>query len=257
MHPGDYVLILKKNDYRIGDVVTYTRDNYYVTHRIIREDQDGVVTKGDANNTEDDEISKNSIVGKVIIIGGILNIAINYKFGIISFLLGLYLLSCYFGKKDDSEIDITESNEEKESNSEEIIPNSIENKEDEKISIEKVEKENAIVNEEVVNNEEKELKNEKTEDDDNKAEKNVLENTEKEEKETNSEETVKEESNTNEEQKDLETNVENKNEEKETNNKKDNNKAEEEKKADLTEEKKVSKEKIAKKLTNCKFMLKY
>lgn len=104
IHPGDYVLIYRKDSYDVGDIVTYTKDGYYVTHRIIREDSDGVVTKGDANNTEDEEIDRSSIVGKVVIIGGILNIIIDYKYAIISLLLGIYLLSCYFGKDKKEEI---------------------------------------------------------------------------------------------------------------------------------------------------------
>lgn len=102
IHPGDYVLIVRKDSYTIGDIVTYVKDDYYVTHRIIKEDASGVVTKGDANNTEDDEISRDAIVGKVIFIGGLLNILINYKYALVSFLLGLYLFSCYFYKSVDS-----------------------------------------------------------------------------------------------------------------------------------------------------------
>ena len=39
IHAGDYILILKKNNYKVGDVVTYTKDDYYVTHRIIKKDE--------------------------------------------------------------------------------------------------------------------------------------------------------------------------------------------------------------------------
>ena len=99
IHPGDYVLIYKKKNYKVGDIVTYEKDNYYVTHRIIKENSKGVITKGDANNTEDDEIKKDSIVGKVIIIGGMLNFVVDYKFGIVSFLLGIYLITLYIEKE--------------------------------------------------------------------------------------------------------------------------------------------------------------
>ena len=44
------------------------------------------------------------IVGKVIYVGGLLNAVIDYKYGIVSFMLGLYLLSCYVTKKDDNEV---------------------------------------------------------------------------------------------------------------------------------------------------------
>jgi len=127
IHPGDYVLICKKDSYKIGDVVTYTKDNYYVTHRIIKEDNNGVITKGDANNTEDEEISRDSIVGKVILIGGILNIIIDYKYAIVSFLLGIYLLSSYFDRKDSDEQN--EQEEQKENIKDEEIKEKIETEE--------------------------------------------------------------------------------------------------------------------------------
>lgn len=98
IHVGDYILLLKKNNYKVGDVVTYQTNGYFVTHRIIEINNDIVTTKGDANNLEDDGININQIEGRVIYCGGILNIIINYKFAIIAFLVGLYLLSWYFEK---------------------------------------------------------------------------------------------------------------------------------------------------------------
>ena len=102
IHVGDYILIYKKNKYNIGDIVTYEKDGYHVTHRIIRKNGNKVVTKGDANNIEDDEINVKSIVGKVIYSGGYLNFVIDYKYAIASVLLALYLFSYYFSKKDDA-----------------------------------------------------------------------------------------------------------------------------------------------------------
>ena len=100
IHAGDYILLCRKDNYQIGDIVTYTVDNYFVTHRIIKIEDDSITTKGDANNTEDKKISKNQIVGKMIYSGGLLNIIINYKYAIIAFLIGLYLLSCYIGSEE-------------------------------------------------------------------------------------------------------------------------------------------------------------
>lgn len=99
IHAGDYILLYRRNNYKIGDVVTYQTNGYFVTHRIVKIDDDKITTKGDANNLEDDEISINQIEGKVIYCGGILNIIINYKFVIVAFLVGLYLLSYYFDKE--------------------------------------------------------------------------------------------------------------------------------------------------------------
>jgi len=100
IHAGDYILLCRKDNYQIGDIVTYTVDNYFVTHRIIKIEDDSITTKGDANNTEDKKINKNQIVGKMIYSGGLLNIIINYKYAIIAFLIGLYLLSCYIGSEE-------------------------------------------------------------------------------------------------------------------------------------------------------------
>jgi len=104
IHTGDYILLVKKSDYYVGDVVTYNVKGYFVTHRIVKIEDDVITTKGDANNTEDEGISKDQIEGKVVYCGGILNFIINYKFVIAAFLVGLYLLSCYFGDENDEEI---------------------------------------------------------------------------------------------------------------------------------------------------------
>ena len=96
IHAGDYILIYTKKDYKIGEIVTYKKDGYHVTHRIIKKNGKKFITKGDANNIEDEAIELKSIVGKVIYSGGVLNILIDYKYAIASGLLGLYLLSCYF-----------------------------------------------------------------------------------------------------------------------------------------------------------------
>ena len=101
IHAGDYILLFRKNNYYVGDVITYRVKKYFITHRIVKIENDKITTKGDANNSEDSEISKNQVEGKVIYWGGILNFVINYKFVIIAFLIGMYLLSCYFG--DDEE----------------------------------------------------------------------------------------------------------------------------------------------------------
>ena len=105
IHAGDYVLICEKDKYVVGDIVTYRKDDYFITHRIVKKViGDKVVTKGDANNTEDEEIAISSIEGKVIYHGIFLNVIIDYKFAIISLFLGLYLLSCYFAKDNEKSL---------------------------------------------------------------------------------------------------------------------------------------------------------
>ena len=64
---GNLVVIKSSSNYMIDDVITFKDDNdKYVTHRIIKIDGEELSTKGDANNTEDNPITKDDIVGKVI-----------------------------------------------------------------------------------------------------------------------------------------------------------------------------------------------
>ena len=109
IHVGDYILIYQKDDYNVGDIVTYTSNEGFITHRIVRKNGSKIITKGDANNSEDKEIIASTIVGETILIGGILNIIINYKYVIVCILISLYLFSCYFDhngeekKRDEAE----------------------------------------------------------------------------------------------------------------------------------------------------------
>lgn len=96
IHAGDYILVVKKDKYEVGDVITYKSNNAYITHRIIDKKNGEITTKGDANNIEDEKIDESVIVGKVMLSGGVLNIIINYKYTIVGVLLSLYLFSCYF-----------------------------------------------------------------------------------------------------------------------------------------------------------------
>lgn len=104
IHAGDYILIHKTSDVKVGDVITFKKSGSFVTHRVIKKNGDRLTTKGDANNVEDEEISSGDIVGKVIYKGGLLNIIIDYKFVIISFLLSFYLLTYYFETRNNDEL---------------------------------------------------------------------------------------------------------------------------------------------------------
>ena len=103
IHVGDYILVSKSGRYKVGDVVTYKKFDNFVTHRIIEKNGDRVITKGDANNIEDESISVNDIVGKVVFKGGILNFIIDFKFAIISFFLSFYVLTYYFDSRNKNE----------------------------------------------------------------------------------------------------------------------------------------------------------
>ena len=69
LQKGDFILIKRNNDYKKGDIITYDYEsNYLVTHRIIEKNNEGFITKGDNNNSEDNELIKlENIKGKVIL----------------------------------------------------------------------------------------------------------------------------------------------------------------------------------------------
>ena len=92
LQKGDIILIKKNNDYKKGDIITYDYESdYLVTHRIIEKNTNFFITKGDNNNSEDDNfIQLDNIKGKVILI-------LNRKNQISIFLLILFLvLFCLF-----------------------------------------------------------------------------------------------------------------------------------------------------------------
>ena len=67
LNVNDLVIVKVCDDYDINDIITYLDDDLYVTHRIIKKEKNGFITKGDFNNAEDDLIiSKQNIVGKVV-----------------------------------------------------------------------------------------------------------------------------------------------------------------------------------------------
>lgn len=65
---GDIIVIKVKNfDYKENDIVTfYDVDSSFVTHRIVKLENDQMVTKGDHNNTEDEALPQSNIVGKYL-----------------------------------------------------------------------------------------------------------------------------------------------------------------------------------------------
>ncbi len=83
---GDYILV-KKDNYSVGDIVTYFKDDVYVTHRIIEINDNVVITKGDANDVSDKAITKEDIIGKVIMKLNILNFIYNKNFVILLVIL--------------------------------------------------------------------------------------------------------------------------------------------------------------------------
>ena len=73
----------------IGDIVTYQVGENRVTHRVIRKERKGYVTKGDANNKEDPTVvTADQIIGKVIFVLPCLGyVAVFVRFGILAVMI--------------------------------------------------------------------------------------------------------------------------------------------------------------------------
>ncbi|MBR3720698.1 MAG: signal peptidase I [Clostridia bacterium] len=75
---NDIVLVdLKDDNYQVNDILSYKSENYVITHRLIQIDNDKLILRGDANNSNDPEIDKKDVVGKVVRIVPNLRIWIN------------------------------------------------------------------------------------------------------------------------------------------------------------------------------------
>ena len=105
LHVGDYIVVLDTNDYEVGDIVTYKEDGSYITHRIYDIDGEKVITKGDANESLDDSIEKEQILGKVLFKLTILSFVIKYKFIIIALIISSFILELAFKKENNIEIE--------------------------------------------------------------------------------------------------------------------------------------------------------
>lgn len=62
----DIVIIKLGADINQDDVITYKKDRNFVTHRVVKIDEQEITAKGDNNNVEDEVIKKSQVIGKVV-----------------------------------------------------------------------------------------------------------------------------------------------------------------------------------------------
>ena len=96
-------MVIDKMNYKIGDIVTYKKGKYYITHRIIKKHGNKVITKGDANDSEDAPIKMSQIKGEVIDsysgVGAVVK-AIKSPIGVILLIAGAVILLRLSYKKE-------------------------------------------------------------------------------------------------------------------------------------------------------------
>ena len=63
---GDIVVIKITDKVKPNDIIVYQDNDYFVTHRLVQESGESLITRGDANNSEDVPISRDQVLGKVV-----------------------------------------------------------------------------------------------------------------------------------------------------------------------------------------------
>lgn len=67
MSTGDLIVVVENDDYKVNDIVVYQYNYSLIVHRIVDMNGDKVITKGDANNVNDEAIRMSDIKGKVVL----------------------------------------------------------------------------------------------------------------------------------------------------------------------------------------------
>ncbi len=63
---GDLIIVAESETYSEGDIVVFQDKTSLIVHRIVEIDGESIITKGDANNSEDEPITADAIKGKVL-----------------------------------------------------------------------------------------------------------------------------------------------------------------------------------------------
>ena len=109
INPGDWIVVKTTKNIKLDDIITYSQEGEFITHRVVEVYKDTYVTKGDANNSKDDAIYKEQIVGRVekILPGlGIIRKTFFNPLVLITLIITLYTISYLLRsaiKKDDED----------------------------------------------------------------------------------------------------------------------------------------------------------
>lgn len=105
---GDIIIVKITSDVAEDDIIVFKQDGNIITHRLIEINDNSLITRGDANNTEDNPIQKNDVIGKVIKI--IPNVAIWKKVFLekevyISIIVTIFLFGIAFSYDEKEKIE--------------------------------------------------------------------------------------------------------------------------------------------------------
>ena len=100
---NDLVIVKKDDSPKIKDIITYKKGKEFITHRVVEAYKETYVTRGDANNTKDEAIKKNQIVGKVVKIipnFGAFRKTLLSPVVLITLIVSIYIISRLFSTKE-------------------------------------------------------------------------------------------------------------------------------------------------------------
>lgn len=100
---NDLIIVKKEDSPKIKDIITYKKGKEFITHRVVEAYKETYVTRGDANNTKDEAIKKDQIVGKVIKVipnfGAFRKTLLN-PIVLITLIVSIYIISRMFSNKE-------------------------------------------------------------------------------------------------------------------------------------------------------------
>lgn len=67
IYPGDLLVIREQAGYQPGDIVTFIDGQSLVTHRLLGMKDGRLLTRGDANNTDDTPVSPEKVLGRMVL----------------------------------------------------------------------------------------------------------------------------------------------------------------------------------------------
>lgn len=63
---GDVVIVKITKDVNENDIIVYKDGDNFITHRLVEKNENGMIAKGDANNSQDKPIVEEQVLGRVI-----------------------------------------------------------------------------------------------------------------------------------------------------------------------------------------------
>lgn len=103
---GDIIFVKITNQVEENDIIVFNEEKSFITHRLLEINEDELITKGDANNSEDKPIKKEQVIGKVVYIGGNIRLLRNIIFTpeiFICILISIVLFGIAFSLKTTDE----------------------------------------------------------------------------------------------------------------------------------------------------------